>query len=73
MTTRDFESVIARLEEIVALLEEGSVPLEESLSLYEESQELLDFCLARLNEAEKKLQLLSKTAEGFQLEETTLD
>ncbi|HQG46689.1 MAG TPA: exodeoxyribonuclease VII small subunit [bacterium] len=73
MTTRNFESAMDRLEEIATLLEEGSAPLEESLRLFEESNELLVFCLAKLDEAEEKIQLLSKTAEGFQLEETPLD
>ncbi|HNW60637.1 MAG TPA: exodeoxyribonuclease VII small subunit [bacterium] len=73
MTTRNFESAMARLEEIAAVLEQGTTPLEESLKLFEESNELLAFCLARLDEAEKTIQLLGKTAEGFQIEETPLD
>ena len=35
MPPKKFEAAIARLEEIAALLEEGSAPLEESLRLYE--------------------------------------
>ncbi|HNS74405.1 MAG TPA: exodeoxyribonuclease VII small subunit [bacterium] len=73
MPPKNFEAAMARLEEIAALLEEGSAPLEESLQLFEESNELLAFCIARLDEAEKKIQLLSKTAEGFEVEEADLD
>ena len=73
MAKKSFETAMARLEEIAALLEEGSAPLEESLKLFEESSELLTFCAAKLDEAEKKIQVLSKTAEGFQLDETELD
>jgi len=73
MPPKKFEAAIARLEEIAALLEEGSAPLEESLRLYEESAELLAFCIAQLEEAEKKIKLLVKTSEGFQVEETDLD
>jgi exodeoxyribonuclease VII small subunit len=73
MSEKNFESAMARLEEIAALLEEGSAPLEQSLKLFEESNELLAFCIARLDEAEKKIQLLSRTAEGLHLEDSELD
>ena len=36
MKKTDYEKSIARLEEIVSLLEEGSLPLEESMKLFEE-------------------------------------
>jgi len=68
MTARTFESAMKRLEEIVELLERGDLMLEESLKLFEEGMELSRYCAARLNEAEKKLKLLVKKDEGFQLE-----
>ena len=47
-----FESAIARLEEIVRLLESGSAPLDESLALFEEGVGLVKlsfpkFCVDR--------------------------
>lgn len=73
MARKNFESAMERLEEIASLLEEGATPLEESLKLFEESNELLGYCLARLDEAEAKISLLSKTAEGFRTEDTEMD
>ena len=59
-----FESAIARLEEIVRLLESGSAPLDESLALFEEGVGLVKLCNARLDSAEQKVRLLSKNPDG---------
>ena len=37
----DFEGSMARLEEIVGLLERGDAPLEEAMKLFEEGAKLL--------------------------------
>ncbi|RMF56328.1 MAG: exodeoxyribonuclease VII small subunit [Calditrichaeota bacterium] len=59
-----FEDAFKRLEEIARLLEAGEVSLEESIKLYEEGMKLIEFCNSRLEEAEKKIQKLSRTPEG---------
>ncbi len=64
-----FESAIARLEEIVRLLESGSAPLDESLSLFEEGVGLVKLCNARLDNAEQKVKLLVKNPDGTVSEE----
>ncbi len=69
MTEMSFEDAMKRLEEIANILEEGSSSLEESLKLFEEGNKLATFCAEKLNEAEKKLKILTKTEEGFQLSE----
>ena len=48
-----FEQAMARLEEIVALLESGDHPLEESLALYEEGAKRMKQCLTMLDKASK--------------------
>jgi len=64
-----FEAALSRLEEIARLLESGEAPLEESLALYEEGMKLIEFCNAKLNEAAKKVQKLTRNSEGeFQTE-----
>lgn len=63
-----FESALKRLEEIVGLLEKGELPLEESLKAFEEGVELVRFCTAKLNDAEKRVNLLVKTEDGFKLQ-----
>ena len=62
-----------RLEEIAQLLEDGDQNLEESLVLYEEGIKLAKFCSQKLDEADKKLKLLTKKEDGFQLELSPLD
>ena len=59
-----FENAMKRLEEIVTKLEEGELTLDETLNLYEEGVKLSKFCLQKLQEAEKRIAILSKDEEG---------
>jgi exodeoxyribonuclease VII small subunit len=59
-----FEDALKRLEEIVTRLERGELPLEESLALYEEGIKLSRLCHGKLEEAEAKIELLMKDAQG---------
>jgi len=69
---QDFESAIKRLEEIVAELESGDLQLEKSLGLFEEGINLSRFCHTKLDEAERKVTILLKDAEG-ELKPATFD
>jgi len=61
---KDFEAAIGELESIVKKLEEGGdLPLEESLKLYERGVTLSKFCHARLEDAERRIELLSERGE----------
>ena len=53
-----FEQALEKLESIVRKLEAGEMPLEESLKAFEEGVRLSGFCHRRLDEVEKKVQLL---------------
>ena len=64
-----FEEALKRLNEVVNHLEEGDCPLEESLALFEEGAGLVKTCSKMLEEAEQKVALLKKDAEGSPLEE----
>ncbi len=55
-----FESAIQRLEKIVADMEEAELPLEDVLKKYEEGTQLVRFCSQKLDEAEKKIEILTK-------------
>ena len=57
--TLSFESATVRLEEIVKILEQGSVSLDESLKLYEEGVSLVRYCNNALDNAERKIKILS--------------
>jgi len=59
-----FEASLDRLEEIVELLEAGELPLEKSLTLFEEGVELSRRCNSRLDEAERRLEVLVRRADG---------
>ena len=56
---KDFEAAIAELESIVKKLESGDLPLEQSLALYERGVQLSRFCHARLEEAERRIEILT--------------
>ena len=57
---KDFEAAIGELETIVKKLEEGDLPLETSLELYERGVQLSRFCHTRLEEAEKRIEILNE-------------
>jgi exodeoxyribonuclease VII small subunit len=52
---RTFESDMARLEEIVSLLENGGAPLDETMSLYAEGAKLAAECSSKLEKAEQTI------------------
>jgi len=60
MAEKKFEAALARLEEIVRSLESGELALEQSLKLFEEGVKLARVCNARLEEAERKVEVLLK-------------
>ena len=50
-----YEKSLKRLEEIVAVLEEGGQPLEKTLELFSEGTALLNSCAKYLDNAEQKI------------------
>jgi exodeoxyribonuclease VII small subunit len=61
---RDFEDALSRLEGIVKELEKGELSLESSLAQYEQGVRLARFCSGKLEEAEKRIELLQVTEAG---------
>lgn len=59
-----FEEALERLEEIVEKMNSGKTELDESLKLFEEADKLIVSCHKRLNEAEKKIEILIKNRNG---------
>ena len=62
-TIKDFESAITELESIVKALEAGDLTLEQSLAMYERGVQLSRFCHARLEEAERRIEVLTERGE----------
>ena len=59
-----FEEALTRLEEIVRELENGAAPLDRSLAMFEEGVTLVKLCGNRLDEAERRIAVLTKTENG---------
>ena len=60
----EFEKAFQQLEEIVKRLESEELPLDESLRLFEQGINLSRFCHQRLEEVEKKIELILADAKG---------
>ena len=60
----DFEKSLARLEEVVRRLESPQLALDEAMKLFEEGVELSRECQKQLEEAEGRVEILLKKADG---------
>ncbi|PIV18985.1 MAG: exodeoxyribonuclease VII small subunit [Elusimicrobia bacterium CG03_land_8_20_14_0_80_50_18] len=68
VSKKDFEKDLKRLEDIVALLEKGDSPLDESIKLFEEGIEKAAEMKKNLEEAKRKIELISKKSGLFSTE-----
>ena len=64
MAEKTFESQMARLEEIVRLLERGEAPLAESMKLFEEDTKLSAALGKLLDKAEQKVTVVQENLQG---------
>lgn len=64
MATDKFEASLKKLEEIVKRLETGSLTLEDSLKVFEEGVKHASFCSSRLDDAERRVEILLKQKDG---------
>lgn len=56
----DFETALARLEELIGEMESGKLNLDQMIARFEEGNKLVRLCGARLTEVEKKIEKLVK-------------
>ena len=68
MAEPTFEEALSQLEVLVARLEGGELPLEEALRAFEEGVRLTRLCTERLEDAERRVHLLVRTADGTEHE-----
>jgi len=61
---KTFESSLDELEQIVRELEQGELPLERSLELFEQGVKLSRECQERLNQAERRIEILMRDNQG---------
>jgi len=64
MTDLTFDACLTRLEQLVSALEAGNLPLEESLKVFEEGIALARHCARYLEEAERRIETLTKDESG---------
>jgi exodeoxyribonuclease VII small subunit len=55
-----FEKALERLETIVGEMEGGTLSLDKMIACFEEGQSLLKLCSQKLNEVERKIEMLVK-------------
>ena len=65
MAKDKFEESLARLEDIVRKMEAGDMTLEESLKAFEEGIKLARLCSRKLDEAERRVEILLKQEEDL--------
>ncbi len=59
-----FEKAMKRLESIVDELEKGEMDIDKSLEAFEEGIKMSRLCSKKLNEAERKIEQLTKNEKG---------
>ena len=59
-----FEKALTELEKIVEALEGGELSLDEALKKYEDGVKLTRACQTKLQEAEKKIEILTRSLSG---------
>jgi len=59
-----FEEAMSKLEEVVKDLEDESISLDSAMEKFEAGVRLSDLCLKKLNEAEKKIEELTRSENG---------
>ena len=64
MAQQTFESAMERLERIVAELESGDPPLEAAIRKFEEGMRLARLCSRKLDETEKRIDVLMTDKDG---------
>ncbi len=60
MAKEKYEEALAKLEEIVARMTQGDLPLDDMLKSFEEGIRLARVCAKKLDEAERRVQLILK-------------
>ncbi len=63
-----FEEALERLETIVGQMEDGSLGLDDLMARFEEGQKLIGLCTTRLNEVEKKVEVMLKKGDTLAAE-----
>ena len=66
MKKKSFEGALEKLERITRELEDGDLSLEDSLKYFDEGIKLAEYCNNKLNDAQKKIEILLKKDDSFE-------
>lgn len=66
MAKDKFEDALKKLEDIVRKMESGDIPLDEALKSFEEGVRLIRFCSAKLEETERRVEMLLGKENGLE-------
>ncbi len=61
---RSFEECLEALEKVVERIESGELSLEDSLATFEEGVRLVRSCNRKLNDVERRIEVLTKDSDG---------
>lgn len=64
MAKKKFEDALAELENIVQRLEDPDLPLDDAIGLFEDGIKLSRFCSQKLDEVEKRVDMLLHNEQG---------
>ncbi|MBL7153245.1 MAG: exodeoxyribonuclease VII small subunit [Phycisphaerae bacterium] len=73
LSNLSFEEAIKELAGIVGKIEQGEIPLQDSLEQYEKGMSLIKHCRGILQEAEKRIEKISKEEETEDRRQKTED
>ncbi len=69
MAKEKFEDALEKLEEIVRKMESGDMPLDEALKSFEEGIKIIRFCSAKLEETERRVEILLGKENSLQVKQ----
>ena len=64
---KTFEEASVRLDELVAQMESGNLPLDKTVAAFEEGRKLVAFCTEKLNEVQRRVELIKTKEEDGSL------
>jgi len=67
MAKEKFEDALEKLEDIVKRMEAGGIPLDEAMRSFEEGIKLIRFCSGKLEEIERRVEMLLGKEDSLQL------
>lgn len=69
MAKEKFEDALEKLEDIVRKMEAGEMPLDDALKSFEEGIKLIRFCSSKLEDTQRRVEMLLEKENSIQLKQ----